>query len=134
MRNRGTWTAFLLMCFAVTGLAGLFASYATSLPLQRALSRSAALDQVLAVAGQPDAPARLEALRPALGTSAAGVLSGTGDLAHRVASARAVMLAEQEREARSVAYRVRLMLGVITLLASGLGAGILAFASKGAPG
>ncbi len=126
--NRATWTAFLLMCFAITGLTGLFASYATSLPLERALRMGAALDQALAARE----PAELEALRPALGRSADQVVTGRGDLASRVASARATMLSEQEREARSVAHRIRIMLGVVTLMAGGLGAGILALATRGA--
>ncbi len=51
MQNRGVWVAFLLVCFLLTGLVGLFASYATRIPLERALHRSAALDQVLAAGG-----------------------------------------------------------------------------------
>ncbi len=128
--NRAAWTAFLLTCFAITGLTGLFASYATSLPLERALRLGAALDRALTT-GQA---AELEALRPALGRSADQVISGPGDLASRVGAARAAMLSEQDREAHSVAHRVRIMLGVVTFMAGGLGAGILALAMKGARG
>ena len=130
MRDRATWTAFLIMCFVVTGLTGLFASYATSIPLERALRRSVLFDQVLQAAGLTDGAQRMEELRPALGSAADAVLSGPGELAARVAAARVQMLSEQEREARSVAWRVRIMVFVVTLLAAGLGAGILMLATK----
>ncbi len=130
MNDRATWTAFLLMCFALVGLTGLFASYATSIPLERALIRTGVLDQVLAAARAPDAAARLDALRPALGPDADAVLSGPGDLWDRVAARRLVVLDEQGREARSVAHRIRIMVGTVTLLAALVGAGIMALASR----
>ena len=37
-----TWFAFLAMTFVVVGLTGVFATFATPLPLYRALSRDAA--------------------------------------------------------------------------------------------
>lgn len=132
MRNRGVWIAFLLMCFLITGLVGLFASYATAIPLERALMRTAVLDQVLAAAQGPDAPAKLEALRPQLGEQAPLVLSGPGDLTARVATARAAILSEETREANSIGFRTRLMIVVVTVLAAGLGAGLLALAVRGA--
>jgi hypothetical protein len=61
------------------------------------------------------------------------VLDGPGPLAERVAAARAVVLDEQQREESSVAYRIRLMLGVVTVLAACLGGGIVAIAARGAP-
>lgn len=126
MRAFDGWTAFLLMLFAVVGLCGLFASYANSIPLERALARSAALDQVL---DAPDAAAR-ERLRPVLDTLAASVLDGAGPLAVRVGAARKVVADEQEREAASIGYRTRLMLGVVTVIAGALGAGIMAIARR----
>ena len=120
------WTAFLVMLFALVGLCGLFASYAPSIPLERGLARSATLDQVLAA---KDAPA-LEHLRPALGPLARPVLDGSGPLSDRVASARTVVADEQRREAASITYRTRLMLGVVTALAAILGAGILGLERK----
>ena len=129
MRAFDGWSAFLLMLFAVVGLCGLFASYANSIPLERALARSAALDQVL------DAPgaASLERLRPGLGDLAVPVLDGTGPLPVRVGAARKVVADEQEREAASIGYRTRLMLGVVTVIAGALGAGILALARRQPP-
>ncbi len=130
MNDRATWTAFLLMCFALVGLTGLFATYATTIPWERALIRTGVLDQVLAAARAPDAEARLSALRPALGPDADAVLSGPGDLWDRVAAERRVVLDEQGREARSVTHRVRVMVVTVTLLAALVGAGVMALASR----
>jgi len=90
MPNRYVWIAFLLTCFLVTGLTGLFASYSTAIPLERAIHRSESLD----------------------------------------GAARTEALAEGLRESAAVGSRTRLMLGVVTVLAGGLGAGILLFAAK----
>lgn len=130
MTDRATWTAFLLMCFAIVGLTGMFATYATSIPLERALIRTGTLDQVLAAARGPDSAARLAALRPALGQRADAVLSGPGDLWDRVAAERAVVLDEQGREARSVAHRTRIMVIIVTLMASLVGSGIMALGQR----
>ncbi len=128
MRNRGAWIAFLLTCFALTGLVGLFASYATSIPLERAFVRSAMLDKALAT-DPPDAAG----LHVAIGPAAGALLSGPGALAARVAQAHAEIRADAEAEQRGVAARTRLMLGVVTVLAAALGAGILVLASRPAP-
>ena len=130
MRRFDSWTAFLIMLFAVVGLCGLFASYATSIPLERGLARNALLDQVLADAAAPDAGSRLEQLRPRLDELAPKVLDGTGPLADRVKAARAVVDDEQRREAASLGYRTRLMLGIVTTIAAVLGAGILSLARR----
>ena len=124
MRNSATWTAFLVMCFALVGLTGLFATFATTIPLERALVRSSVLDQAL-VPG-----ANLEALRPALGSSGDAVLAGPGSLASRVAGARAAVLADQRRDSANIAYRIRLLVCVITILAAVVGAGILHLARR----
>ena len=88
----GAWTMFLLMAFAVVAAVCLFAVHEAGLPMQLAMTRSVALDQVLAVSGQPDAAAKLAALRPDLGDSAGQILSGPGELPARVAAERARML------------------------------------------
>lgn len=127
MRYIDSWTAFLVMLFAIVGLCGLFASYAASVPLERGLMRSALLDRAVgADAGQ------LEAMRPALGTLAGAVVDGAGPIGERVAGARLVVADEQRREAASVNYRVRLMLGVVTVIAAVLGAGLMSLTRKAA--
>jgi hypothetical protein len=115
-RNTGTFIAFLLCCFAVVGLMGLFACYAGPLAYQRGLARDAALDQALATGG--DKPA-LEALRTELDDSAAEVIDGSGPLADRVARARAAAHQEMIRDADAVAFRLRLEVVVITVVAAG---------------
>lgn len=130
MADRVTWTAFLLMCFALVGMAGLFGTYATTVPLERALIRTGVLDDVLAASRADDAPARLEALRPALGPRADTVLSGPGELWDRVAAERAIVLDEQGREARSVAHRLRILVVIVTLMAALVGAGIMGLSQR----
>ena len=58
------------------------------------------------------------------------MLSGPGDLWDRVAAERRTVLDEQGREARSVAHRVRIMVGTVTVMAALVGAGIMALASR----
>ena len=137
MRPDATWTAFLMMCFAVVGLTGLFATFSAGIPLEHGMARLAVLDQVLAAARQPDAATRLPALRPelarSLGTLEADVvLSGPGELFDRVAAARETVLSETGRESRSVTHRTRLMVGIVTLMAALVGAGIMALSRRGA--
>jgi hypothetical protein len=91
MRKQLPWLAFLTMCFALTGLVGLFASYSTSIPLERALHR-------------------LETAAP------------TPD--------QLAIMAEGRAEHDAVATRTRLMLGVVTVLAAGVGAGLLLIAAR----
>ncbi len=133
MNNRAAWTAFLLMCFAIVGMTGLFASFATTIPWERAIIRGAVLDQILAAARAPDAPARLDALRPVLGPRAGDLLSGPGDIVDRVAAERATMLDEQKREAASVAHRIRILVIVVTLMAGLVGSGIMALGQRRPP-
>ncbi len=130
-KNTGTWTAFLVVCFAVVGLTGLFASYAAPLSYERADRFDAALDTALATEGQPDAKPRLEALRDRLDTSAAAVIDGTGPLAERVAAARRQMHADMQRDADAVGSRLRLMLLVVTVVAALFGAILLRAAAGG---
>lgn len=133
MRPNATWTAFLLMCFALVGLTGLFASYAVIIPPGRTLARLEVLDQVLAASRQPDAPTRLDALRPMLGPVVGPqVMDGPGDLFDRVASQRQVVLQEGERETNSVVYRIRVMVAVVTVMSAVVGSGIMALNRRGA--
>jgi len=124
-RNSGTWTAFLAMTFVIVGMTGLFATYATPIPLERALARDAALDEALASDGQPNQAAILEALRDRLDSSAAAVINGTGPLAARVGAARTAMHAELQREADAIGSRLRFMIIVVTVLGAVFGAVIL---------
>lgn len=134
MRPNATWTAFLLMCFGLVGLTGLFASYAVTIPLERTLARTAVLDGVLAESRQPD-PARRATLRGMLGPDVGPqVLDGPGELFDRVAAQRTTVLEEGVRETRSVIYRIRVLVAVVTVAAGLLGAGIMALSRRSAPG
>ena len=130
MRTFDAWTAFLLMLFVVVGLCGLFTGFASSLPWQRGMARSLLLDSVVAAETAPDAAEKIAELRPQLGALASDVLDAPGPLADRVAAARRRVVDEQRRESASVNFRVRLMLGVVTLLTGGMGVGIMAMARK----
>ena len=124
-RLNPTWTAFLLMCFAVVGLTGLFGTFVAGVPLLRALERHATLDEVLAAAREPDAAARLERLRRPLAESAGPVLSGEGTLEERVARERTAMRERQEREARGVTGRIRTLIVLVTVMAAAFGVFIM---------
>ena len=134
MRPQATWTAFLLMCFVLVGLTGMFASYAATIPLERTLARTAVLDGVLAATRQSDAAA-LVTLRQMLGPDVGPrVLDGPGDLFDRVAAQRTVVLQEGTREQRSVVYRIRLLVAVVTAVAGVVGSGIMGLSRRGTAG
>ena len=126
MRDDWGWAAFLMMCFAVVGLTGLFASYGPQIPLERALVRLQVLDQVEAARS----PAALESLREPLGSLAESVLDGDGPAGQRIAAARVTVQSEAVREAASVAHRVRTMLLSVTVLGGLFGTGVTLFALK----
>jgi hypothetical protein len=124
-KDGGAWTGFLVMAFVVVGLVGAMAIFAAQIPFERALARDAALDQALAVSSQPNAAARLDAMRPALGDSADHVLSGPGSMAERVTIERARMFAAFGEDARDTGFRLRLVLAVFTAAAALIGVVIL---------
>ena len=129
MRNTGSWIAFLVTLFLAVGLCGMFASYAVTIPLDRAAAREAMLDEVLTA---DDPATAVQRLRPRLGSLEAP-LAAAGPWAQRVAAARAVVTGEARRESASIEYRVRLMLGVVTVIAAAMGAGLLMLAAKPVP-
>ncbi len=122
MREGGSWTAFLVMAFAVLGLVGAFATYAAQIPLERALARNATLDRVLADAGDPQ---KLADLRPSLDDSAARVLDGPGELATRVAAERARLLPEAGAAAADIGLRLRIVLAAFTAASALFGVMVL---------
>ena len=126
--NRNVWIAFLLVCFLLTGMVGLFASYGPGIPLNRALHRISAVDAASAN-GNLDA----DALRLNLGKSADDVLTGPGDVQTRLARARAAIIADAEEDEAGVGARTRLMIFVVTGLSAALGTGILLLVSRQKP-
>ena len=118
------------MAFVVVGLVGAMATFAAQIPFERALARNDALNQALAVAGEPDSAARLQALRPALDDSADRVINGPGDIAARVAEERQRMLKAFGEDARDTGFRLRLVLAVFTAASALTGAVILGIARR----
>ncbi|CAH2604816.1 conserved protein of unknown function [Rhodovastum atsumiense] len=116
-RPAATLSAFLVMAFLIVGLTGVFATFAAPLPLQRAISREAALDDALAEAGGADYAATLERLRPHLADSAAAIAPGP-DLDRRIRAERDAARARFAAEAEATATRLRWLIGVITVTAA----------------
>jgi hypothetical protein len=129
-KDGGTWTAFLTMAFAVVGLIGCFATYAAQIPFDRALARSATLDQVLAIASTPNPAPRLEALRPALDDSATVLAGPTGELPARVATERKRMFVAFGSESADIGFRLRIVIVVFTAAGALFGAGVLSIARR----
>jgi hypothetical protein len=129
IRN-GNWMAFLAMCFGVVGLVGVFASYATPLPLERALARDAALDAAAVVATGPDPQAAITAMKPQLGRSADALLPVGADLPARIVRERAAMRARFLEQESATGRQVRLMIGVVTVMAAVFGVAILAISGR----
>lgn len=107
---------FLTMAFVIVGLVGIFGTYAVRAPLMAALGREAVLDRVLAAGEGANAPAALDALRPALGSHAGAVLTGPGTLAERVARERERVLAAATTDGAALATRVRILIGAFTIV------------------
>ena len=124
------WFAFLALAFVVVGAAGLFATFAAPIPAERALAREQTLDEAAAAAAAPDALARLEALRPRLGGSAAALLPPGGDMAARIAAERIAMRARFQAETAATGQRLRWLIGVATLAAAAFGAALLGAAAN----
>lgn len=129
--NGGAWAAFLVCAFLAVGLAGLFASYAAPLPLDRAMAREQALDDALAATRGTDPAAAIEALRSRLGESAEALLPVGGDMAARIARARLDMRIRFAQEAAVVAERTRWLISVVTVMAAAFGVAVLRIGRRG---
>ncbi len=117
---------FLLTCFLFPALIGTFASFSIPAPVVDAMHQEAALDAVLN-APTPAAQAAAIANLPndVDDDTAAIVTNGTGPLPARIAAARNNMHVEVVAEARSEAYRIRLMVITFSVLAAGFGVALL---------
>ncbi len=125
-----TWTAFLVMCFAVVGLVGVFGTFASALPLKRELAREATLDEAQAALRAPDVAQRLEALKPRLDDSAPALFPLPADPTAAIASERLAMRARFLAEANATQYRMQLMVLIVTAMAAVFGSAILAFGRR----
>jgi hypothetical protein len=109
MKPSLTRVGFMLTCFLFPGLIGTFASFSIPAPVVDEMHQEAALQAVLA-APTPAAQATLIAALPndVDDDTAAIVMKGTGPLPARIA-----------------AYRIRLMVITMTVLAAILGVALL---------
>lgn len=125
-----TFTGFLLMCFATCGMIGLFANFATPVPLYRMAAREVALDDAVKALASPDPAAALEALRPRLDESADALLPVGADMPARIAAERTAMRARMLADAHAVSERMTIMVITITAMAGVFGAAILQFSRR----
>jgi hypothetical protein len=114
--GRGNWMIFAAMAVGIVGLTGVFATYATPLPLQREIAREAALDAALSTAQSPDPQSAMAALADRLGDSASALAGAPAGLADRVAKERLAMRARFAAEAGGLAAQLRLLIIVITVM------------------
>ena len=128
-RGFSSASGFLLVCFAVVGLVGVMTTYVAPLPMARAVRRDTTLDQVLLAAHAANPQAALDALRPMLADSADAVLPAgqpidPAAIVARVAAERQAMRARLEAEQEELSLRLRVLIGVVTLMGAGFGLAI----------
>jgi hypothetical protein len=129
-----TWTAFLVMCFAVVGLVGVFGTFAAGLPLRRELAREVTLDEALLALRSPAPQVALEALRPRLDDSAPALFPLPADPVAAIGAERQAVRARFLTEADAITYRMQLMILIVTCMAAVFGSAILAFGRRSGAG
>ena len=115
---------FLAMCFAIVGLVGIFSTFAAPLPFYHAMVRDVALDDALAALRGPNPHADLKALAPRLDESARAFDPLPANAEQAVAAERTAMHQRFRGEADAIAYRMKLMIGIVTVMAAVFGAAI----------
>lgn len=100
---------FLAAAIAIVAMLGVMGTFATRIPLERALARELVLDRLLAANG-----ANYDELRPALADSAKAVAPGPG-LGSRIAAERVAMRARLQAQSDASAFRLQLMIAVCSL-------------------
>jgi hypothetical protein len=117
---------FLLTCFLFPGLIGTFASFSIPAPLIDEMHQEAALDAVLNAATPAAQQAAIKTLPNDVDDDTAAIVTnGKGPIAPLIAAARANMHVEVVAQARSEAYRIRLMVITMTLLGAMFGVGLM---------
>ena len=129
-RSSRSSVGFLAMCFAIVGLVGVFAAFATQVPLHRAIARDAALDDALIALHGPDPMVALEALRPRLDDSAPAVIPPPANPEAAIAGERVAMRKRFVTEADATSRRMNLMIGIVTVMAFVFGAAITGLARR----
>jgi hypothetical protein len=114
--GRSNWMVFAALAVGVVGMTGVFATYATPLPLQRAMAREAALDAALLAARSADPQAAMAALAPRLGDSAEALAGAPAGLPERVAKERLEMRTRFGAESGALATRLRFLIVTVTVM------------------
>jgi len=105
------WYGFLIVGFAVVGLAGVFGTYAAQIPYER----SEVAEQVLDRAATARTPADLAAMKTDLGDNAVILEQTSEPLPDRIAAARAATRARADGQAAAVAHGLRLDIILLTI-------------------
>jgi len=112
---------FLLSCFLIPGLIGTFASFSIPAPVVDEAHQEAALDAVMAAQTPAARQAAISNLANATDADTAAIVTGGGTVAAALANMHAEVLAQ----ARDEAYKIRLMVITMTILAAGFGIALL---------
>jgi len=125
-KNSFARIGFLLSCFLIPGLIGTFASFSIPAPVVDEAHQEAALDAVLSAPTQATQNAAINNLQNATDADTAAIVTnGGGPIPARVAAALANMHTEVLAQARNEAYKIRLMVITMTILAAGFGVALL---------
>jgi hypothetical protein len=117
---------FLLCCFLIPALIGTFASFSIPAPVVDEAHQEAALDAVLTAPNPAMQTAAISNLQNATDADTAAIVTnGAGPVPARVAAALANMHREVLAQARDEAYKIRLMVITMTILAAGFGVALL---------
>jgi hypothetical protein len=117
---------FMLTCFLFPGLIGTFASFTIPAPVVDEQHQQAALDAVLSAPDTATQKAAIASLPNDVDDDTAAIVTnGTGPIAGRVAAAEQNMRSEVVAEARAEAYKIRLMVITMTLLAAMFGVALM---------
>ncbi len=128
-----TWTGFLVVCFAIVGLVGVFGTFAATLPLHREIAREATLDEALQAVRGPNPASAIAALKDRLDDSAAALIPLPAAPEAAIAAERLAMRARFLAEADAIAARMHWMILIVTLMAAVFGAALMAFGARPPP-
>lgn len=128
--NRGTLLGFLMMCFVITGLVGLFASYAVPIPLARAVAREKTLDEAEAALSGPNPQAAIEALKARLDDSAPALIPLPPDPKAAIANERKAIRERFLTESEETSTRIRWLIVIVTVMSAVFGTAITGFGRK----
>ncbi|WP_072572539.1 hypothetical protein [Granulibacter bethesdensis] len=123
-RINSTQSAFLIACFAVTGLTGLMATYALPVPFEAAVEKETVLEHAAAGLTSGNQPLTEQilhdsALRSILGKKADAIISAPPqEAAEALLQERDAIRSHALGETQAVARRMRLLVVVATAAAA----------------